>query len=52
MKVIIDVPNNMQDMCQWHKDGVCALTGIEVDMIAEAIAKGVVVSEEAENESE
>lgn len=49
MQIVIDIPDNMQDMCQWHKDGICALTGIEVDMIAEAIAKGMTFPDNATN---
>ena len=43
MQVVIDIPNNMKEMCRWHKDCVCNLTSIEVDILAEAIRNGVVL---------
>ena len=43
MQVVIDIPNNMKEMCRWHKDCICNLTSIEVDILAEAIRNGVVL---------
>lgn len=40
MKLVIDLPDNMVKMCGWHKEGICELTDIEVNMLAEAIDKG------------
>jgi len=40
MKLVIDIPYNMQGMCGWHTDDICALTNIEVDILAEAIKNG------------
>lgn len=40
MKMIIEIPDNMVDMCKWHKDGICELTNIEIDILAEAVVTG------------
>lgn len=40
MKLVIDLPDNMVKMCGWHKEGICELTDLEVNMLAEAIDKG------------
>ena len=39
-KMIIDIPDNMQEMCKWHKEGICDLTNIEIYILVEAIIKG------------
>ena len=40
MKIVIDVPDNMQEMCRWHKDCVCNLTSLEIDILAESVKNG------------
>lgn len=40
MKILIDAPGSMQAMCQWHKDGICKLTDIEIDMLIDAVRHG------------
>ena len=42
-KMIIDVPDNMQEMCKLHKEGICDLMNIEVDILAEAVINGIVI---------
>jgi len=43
MQIVIDIPDNMQEMCRWHQDCVCNLTSLEVDILAEAIRNGIVL---------
>lgn len=45
-KMIIDIPDNMQEMCKWHKEGICDLTNIEIYILVEAIIKGTQFSGE------
>lgn len=40
MKLVVDLPDNMVKMCGWHKEGICELTDLEVNMLAEAIDNG------------
>ena len=42
-KVLIDIPENMIDMCKWHKDGISPLTHLETDMLAESIKNGKLI---------
>lgn len=43
MQIVIDIPDNMQEMCRWHQDCVCNLTSLEVDILAEAVRNGIVL---------
>jgi hypothetical protein len=43
MQIVIDIPDNMQEMCRWHQSCVCNLTSLEVDILAEAIRNGTVL---------
>ena len=41
MKLIIDIPDDMQEVCKWHIDGIGELTNIEIEILAEAVVNGV-----------
>lgn len=43
MQIVIDIPDNMQEMCRWHQDCVCNLTSLEVDILAETVRNGIVL---------
>lgn len=42
-KIVIDLPDNMQDMCRWHTDGIAALTNLEINILVEAVKNGTEV---------
>ena len=40
MKLVVDLPNNMIEMCKWHIGGIGELLNPEIDILAEAVAEG------------
>lgn len=43
IEVVIKIPESMKEMCKWHRDGVCELVNIKIDILAEAIMNGIVL---------
>lgn len=43
IEVVIKIPKSMKDMCEWHRDGICDLVNIEIEILAEAIKNGTVL---------
>lgn len=43
MKIIIDIPDNMKVMCEWHTEGICDLAIPEINILANAIANGTIL---------
>ena len=43
MQIVIDIPDNMKVMCEWHTEGICDLAIPEINILANAIANGTVL---------
>ena len=43
IEIVIKIPKDMKDMCEWHQDGICELVNLEIDILAEAIANGIIL---------
>lgn len=43
MQLVIDIPDNMKVMCEWHTEGICDLAIPEINILANAIANGTVL---------
>ena len=43
IEVVIKIPKSMKEMCKWHRDGICDLVNIEIEILAEAIKNGTVL---------
>lgn len=44
MQIVINIPDNMKVMCEWHTEGICDLAIPEINILAKAIANGTVLS--------
>ena len=45
MRIIVDVPDNMREMCKWHAQGIAELTSLEVTMLAKAVTESATIPE-------